>query len=140
MDRYAQLHRDILQGRRPPRYSIFRQDRNGLTDRLVSSVSVFLHALLTDRAFLLDWSGRSSLWEAYRSSYIDWRYNTDSPPDKDAAPGSVLLLDFMGENRQGDHRGPEHAVYYNWFTDTQLQDVGSNATYLIWSVNRCAAF
>ncbi|WIA14793.1 hypothetical protein OEZ85_003277 [Tetradesmus obliquus] len=136
MQQYAQLHRDILQGRKPARYSIFRQDRNGLTDRLVSSVSVFLHALLTDRAFLFDWSGRGNLWDAYRSSYIDWQYDKANPPEKDAAPGSVLLMDFMGQNREGDHRGPEHAVFYKWFTDTQLEDVGSNATYLLWSVNR----
>jgi hypothetical protein len=136
MDSYAQLHRDILHGRKPPRYSIFRQDKNGVTDRLVSSVSVFLHALLTDRAFLFDWSGQHKLWDAYRSSFIDWQYNRANPPDKDLPADQVLLLDFMGANGEGDHRGPEHAVYYKWFTESQLQDVGGTATALIWRVNR----
>jgi hypothetical protein len=136
MERYAQLHRDILQGRRPPRYSIFRQDNNGLTDRLVSSVSVFLHALLTDRAFLFDWSGQHHLWDAYRSSYIDWQYDKGHPPERDLPAEQVLLLDFMGADQQGDHRSAAHAVFYKWFTDTALEEVGSNATALVWSVNR----
>jgi hypothetical protein len=96
MEAYAQLHRDILQGRRPPRCSIFRQDKNGLTDRLVSSVSVFLHALLTDRAFVFDWSGQHNLWDAFRSSYIDWRYDKGSPVEQNVPAEQVLLLDFMG--------------------------------------------
>ncbi|WIA19524.1 hypothetical protein OEZ85_004133 [Tetradesmus obliquus] len=136
MESCSALHRDVLTGRRPPRFSIFRQPHNGLTDRLVSSVSVFLHALLTDRAFLFDWSGQHSLWDALRSSFIDWRYDRDSPPERGVPAEQQLLLDFMGANGQGDHRGPEHAVFYKWFTDTQLQDVGSNASVLIWSVNR----
>jgi len=129
---------NILQGRRPPRYSIFRQDRNGLTDRLISAVTVFLHALLTDRAFLMDWDGQHCLWDAYRSNHIDWRYDKERALEKDAPPGQVLLLDFMGEDRQGAHAGPEHAVFNSWFTKTQLEDVGSNATHLIWTVNRYA--
>jgi hypothetical protein len=99
-------------------------------------VSVFLHALLTDRAFLFDWSGQHNLWDAYRSSYIDWQYDKGNPPERHLPAEQVLLFDFMGSNGQGDHRGPEHAVYHQWFTDTQLEDVGSNATALIWSVNR----
>uniref|UniRef100_A0A383WNA6 Uncharacterized protein n=1 Tax=Tetradesmus obliquus TaxID=3088 RepID=A0A383WNA6_TETOB len=136
MEPYAALHREILQGRRPPRYSVFTKDSAGLTDRLISSISVFLHALLTDRAFLFDWQGQHNLWDAYRSSYIDWRYDKHNPPEKHATSGQLLLLDFMGADRQGRHTGPEHAVFFKWFNDTQLEDVGSNASYLVWSVNR----
>jgi hypothetical protein len=92
MQPYAQLHRDILQGRRPPRYSIFRQDKNGLTDRLVSSVSVFLHALLTERSFLFDWSGQHNLWDAYRSSFIDWQYDKGNPSERGLPAGQVCCL------------------------------------------------
>ncbi|WIA23241.1 hypothetical protein OEZ85_000012 [Tetradesmus obliquus] len=87
-------------------------------------------------AFLFDWSGQHNLWDAYRSSYIDWRYDKDNPPEKNATSGQLLLLDFMGADRQGRHTGPEHAVFFKWFNDTQLEDIGSNASYLIWSVNR----
>lgn len=48
-------HREILQGKRPPRYSIYRSTQSGLTDRIMSGMSTFLHALLTDRAWLYDW-------------------------------------------------------------------------------------
>uniref|UniRef100_A0A383WMW8 Fucosyltransferase n=1 Tax=Tetradesmus obliquus TaxID=3088 RepID=A0A383WMW8_TETOB len=134
MQPYAALHRDILQGRRPARYSIFRQDQNGLTDRLISSISVFLHALLTDRAFLFDWHGKHSLWDAYRSSYIDWRYDKHNPPEKHATSGQLLLLDINNLHGQKDHT-KLHATYNKWFSDMQLEDVGANATVLIWTVN-----
>ena len=50
-DKYIQLHKDILSGRKPPRYAISVPAPAGLSDRLVGAVSVFYYALLTDRAF-----------------------------------------------------------------------------------------
>lgn len=51
---YAALHRDILAGRAAQRYAVFRSRdawRNGLADRVASSVTIMLYALLTGRAF-----------------------------------------------------------------------------------------
>ncbi len=98
-ERYTQLHKDILQGKAPQRFTVMRSKQefgNGLADRLATSVTIFLYALLTDRAFLYDWDpppdarevalqqevyGRymffeppTHLWTALRSDFIDWRY------------------------------------------------------------------
>jgi hypothetical protein len=50
-DGYIELHKDILSGKKPPRYAISVPDPAGLSDRLVGAVSVFYYALLTNRAF-----------------------------------------------------------------------------------------
>ncbi len=48
---YSQLHKSILSGEQPGRYAISVPAPAGLSDRLVGLVTVFLYALLTDRAF-----------------------------------------------------------------------------------------
>ena len=50
-DGYVELHKDILSGKKPPRYAISVPAPAGLSDRLVGAVSVFYYALLTNRAF-----------------------------------------------------------------------------------------
>ena len=48
---YSKLHRSIVSGELPGRYAISVPAPAGLSDRLVGLVTVFLYALLTDRAF-----------------------------------------------------------------------------------------
>ena len=48
---YIELHKDVLSGRKPPRYAISVPAPAGLSDRPVGAVSVFYNALLTNRAF-----------------------------------------------------------------------------------------
>lgn len=49
---YQQLHADILAGRAPQRYVVVG-GISGIADGLVGAMTAFLHALLTDRAFLM---------------------------------------------------------------------------------------
>lgn len=61
VEKYAGLHKAILEGKAPQRYAIMRSNHefsNGLADRLACSVTIFLYALLTERAFLYDWAVR----------------------------------------------------------------------------------
>ncbi len=51
-DAYSALHQDILRGRAPQRFAVARGfSSSGLADTLIGAVTVFLFALLTDRAF-----------------------------------------------------------------------------------------
>ena len=50
-DSYSKLHRSLLSGKKPSRYAISIPAPAGLSDRLLGTVTVFLYALLTDRAF-----------------------------------------------------------------------------------------
>lgn len=87
MQAYVQLHSDILTGKLPPHYAIMMSESSGLGDRLTSSIAIALYAILTKRAFLYDWRGKHNLWNAYRSSYVDWRYK-----GQDKALGSSQVL------------------------------------------------
>ena len=73
--RYAALHADIVAGRRPPKFLVYRcanrhagpgrtsafRGCGGLGNRLRGLASAFVLALLTDRAFLIDWESPDSL-------------------------------------------------------------------------------
>lgn len=48
---YSKLHKSIISGQQPGRYAISVPAPAGLSDRLVGLVTVFLYALLTNRAF-----------------------------------------------------------------------------------------
>ena len=48
---YSKLHRSILSSEQPGRYAVAVAAHTGLSDRLVGLVTVFMYALLTDRAF-----------------------------------------------------------------------------------------
>ena len=57
---YLKLHTSIVSGEQPGRYAISVPAPAGLGDRLVGLVTVFLYALLTDRAFQI--AGRPPRW------------------------------------------------------------------------------
>ena len=48
---YSKMHRSIVSGEQPGQYAISVPAPAGLSDRLVGLVTVFLYALLTNRAF-----------------------------------------------------------------------------------------
>lgn len=51
-NRYTQLHKDIMSGKKKPRYLISIAPPQGLADRLGGLITHFIMALLTNRAFL----------------------------------------------------------------------------------------
>ncbi|PNH12341.1 hypothetical protein TSOC_000751 [Tetrabaena socialis] len=69
----------------PARYAVFMSVASGLADRLTNSLSVFLYALLTDRAFEHVWYGKHQLWESYSSPWVDWR-----APPRDLTRGHTM--------------------------------------------------
>lgn len=76
---YRDLHGAMLRGEQPPRFSVMVSESNGLGDRLSATVTIFLTALLQNRAFLYRWGqkdvkGVHELWATLRSPWIDWRY------------------------------------------------------------------
>ena len=61
-EKYSNLHRSVVSGEQPGNYAISVPAPAGLSDRLAGLVTVFLYALLTDRAFQI--AGRS-LWGTF---------------------------------------------------------------------------
>ena len=86
-------------------------------------MTIFLYALLTDRAFLYDWSPppmtpedkakyepwcgtvktykqQVPLWSALRSDFIDWRYKSDPPGSNE----DTLLMDYVCDKGTGEYK------------------------------------
>ena len=75
MGEYAQLHRDIRSGAKPPRYVMVRPV-GGLADSLACVGSGFYFALVTRRAFLIDETRETDRFSTmYRSPYVEWSSN-----------------------------------------------------------------
>jgi len=84
---YTQYMIEMLQ--QPPekqRLAVFTAKINGLCDRLTSAVTIFYFALLTKRAFKIDWHNLEPLQSAFDQPNINW---TAVPSDTDQAFGSV---------------------------------------------------
>ena len=73
------------------RITIFDAYRNGAGDRMTMTVTAFMHALLSNRAFKIKWTG-IPLSEALMPNWIDWRYNET---DDDPKHGIVDMQDYM---------------------------------------------
>lgn len=122
VESYARLHKNILAGKAPQRYSIMRSKQefgNGLADRLATSVSILLYSILTNRAFLYDWDPpppanvsmeeiqgsrvmyfepSTHLWKALRSDFIDWRY---LPVD---VGNDTILMDYNMDKNMDEYK------------------------------------
>jgi hypothetical protein len=89
---------------------------SGLTDRLIGSVTVFLHALLTDRAFLYDWRDLKNdkciiQQQLYNGTAVDSRLCYGSTPTADDQ--QWLLAQRAGGMSIGCAR--HHVSYCMWF-------------------------
>eukprot|EP00798_Chlamydomonas_sp_ICE-L_P020594 gene20594-27392_t len=118
---YALLHHKITTGKAKQRYAFMRSKNafeNGLADRISSSLSILLYAILTDRAFQYDWEGDWPLWDFLRSDHIDWQYNgADLGND-------TLLMDYVM-----DKGIPE---YHSFFWEQDPTKIGEGKHSVVW--------
>ncbi|KAL6063024.1 hypothetical protein QOT17_011820 [Balamuthia mandrillaris] len=78
MKDYVRLHEEMASGRRAPRYAVYQCSGKfcgGYGDRMTGIVSVFLYAILTDRAFMVDWTTPVDITE-FLHSPLDWRWDS----------------------------------------------------------------
>jgi hypothetical protein len=132
MANYSKLHADILAGKAPQRFAIMMSNQSGLADRLSSTITVFLYAVLTGRAFQYHWIGKHDLWKALKSDYIDWRYTAP-----EAKSGRVLNMSMYDANwDMGSKR--DKLAYLFWHTN--ITALGSDYEHVIWTSNRGATY
>jgi len=89
---YRQYASEMLQ--LPPemqRLAVFSAERSGLCDRLTSAVTIFYVALLTKRAFKIEWKNLAPLESAFDQPNINW---TTSPSDMDPTLGAVKTRQY----------------------------------------------
>ena len=78
-DRYENMHEDILESRRERRFLIYScrgrgHGCGGYGNRLNAITSLFLLAVLTDRAFMIDWSSGIAMELFWKPKNINWNY------------------------------------------------------------------
>lgn len=80
-EEYTQLHDDILNNRKPPKYLIYSCGGNkygcgGYGNRLGAITSLFYVAVITGRAFLIDWNSTVPITDYLQPKNIQWNYPT----------------------------------------------------------------
>lgn len=111
-DGYTALHQRILTGKAPARYAVARGiASSGLADTLIGTITVFLFALLTDRAFQV-WHPELRLEDAYSQPSVNW---THAPADE----GSTVrwMLTPLGASEQPKYFTADEMA---WFDATVL--------------------
>ena len=78
-EKYKRLHTDILQKRRPSKFLVYscagrKYGCGGYGNRLNAIASLFLLAVLTDRAFIIDWRSTISMDTFWEPKHIDWNF------------------------------------------------------------------
>lgn len=76
---YIKLHDDILNKRRPPKYLVYfcggkKYGCGGYGNRLGAITSLFYLAVLTGRAFLIDWNTTAPIGDYLQPKNIQWNF------------------------------------------------------------------
>lgn len=120
-EEYMKLHREILSGRRPPRYLIAVLPETGLADQLFGIISLFFWALLTGRAFQITagYQQISPLETAFDAPFINWTRSAGDP--------KVLTEHLYAKFKGKREYPPTHALLPN------ISDYGSLFLVNIWN-------
>ena len=79
-DEYARLHEDILRSKKPRRFLVYLCGGDGYGcggygNRILSISTLFFLAVLTQRAFLIDWNYNLSLEDYLQPKHVRWNYS-----------------------------------------------------------------
>ncbi|GFR51190.1 hypothetical protein Agub_g13533 [Astrephomene gubernaculifera] len=133
------------------RYTVMRSSESGLGDRLGCSLTVFLHALLSNRAFEYEWYGHHVLWDSYQSFWIDWRVPPESADEgviMRAEDGTVLPVVTENHFWKDPNRSRQISNFYlsgyqlaerhlmtQLFTSGDISTYGDDKDVVIWKLN-----
>ena len=109
---YIERHRAILNGTLPPRYLVSVSVEAGLADRLTGTITEFMFALLTGRAFQIITYGTLPRFEAaFLAPHINW----SRPCDNDTLIAN-LKYTYRGQREYQGNRsyGPEVDTKLYW--------------------------
>ena len=123
---YQQLHEEILSGRREPRYLVYscpgyRQGCCGYGNRLRALASVFYLAVLTGRAFIIDWLLPEPIDRHLLPKGIRWN---DTEPI-DMCSGPEFRRHYWGSTKSEIRQAQgwilqDSSSFARWFTGTNL--------------------
>ncbi|XP_032238798.2 uncharacterized protein LOC116618796 isoform X1 [Nematostella vectensis] len=125
-EEYAQLHKDILEGRKPPRFLVFYcggvdHGCGGYGNRIGGITSLLYLAVLTERAFIIHWHSSVSLENYFLPRSIRWNLSIEKLRDfKKRAHfwGRGNHVDVNGESQEDP--GLNAKDFQRWIQDTDL--------------------
>lgn len=115
-----------MSSEQPPSYLIYTTGLGfppliqGIPQAMKGIATVFLLALLTDRAFILDWRSPSGFDRVFVPRYIDWRYNVhfkDDEEDYDSIPRHVHEIGTTNWNKAWNS-----SAFFEFYTETDFND------------------
>lgn len=126
-ERYARLHRNILDFKQEERYLAYtcpgtQQGCCGYGNRLRAVVSIFYLAILTDRAFLIDWLVPEPMENHLLPYQIQWNYSTPL----DVCKTELEIRNHYWGTASAEKKRAEGWIiqdshhFKNWFTGTNL--------------------
>lgn len=127
MAQYTKLHADVQSGRLPPRYLVSVAVEAGLADRLAGLMTLFWHAVLTNRAISTVAYGDVPSFQAMCDApFIDWTSRPDNLPDEAIEP---LKLTYKGQRGYpGQNRSLPATLDPNTYQMLYLINGGQNLT------------
>lgn len=135
-EKYQELHEDIISGRREERYLVYscpgyRQGCCGYGNRLRALASVFYLAILTGRAFLVDWQIPEPIDRHLVPKGIRWNYSEPL----DLCTGPEFRRHYWGTTKSEVRQAQgwiiqDSQTFAKWFTSTNF------STYFEWPVER----
>ncbi|GAA6005249.1 hypothetical protein JCM10207_002913 [Rhodosporidiobolus poonsookiae] len=143
-DEYAEMHADMLSGKREPYVLEFFCHAGGwcggFADRMLGIITTFLYAIVSKRAFALTWEQPTAPDLVFDSPYIDWsRPFNESSTTPERFPYSNDTFFETAHSIQA-HDWPV------WEVDTFFPEfeenfgAGKNASWLQMDINRGVAF
>ncbi|BDA45840.1 hypothetical protein COCOBI_07-6270 [Coccomyxa sp. Obi] len=130
-EQYARLHGAILQSEpSKQRFAVVELYRNGLGDRLTSAVAIFYYALLSGRAFRIDWRGVQGvpLTSALDKPNVDWEAGPgDVPPGEE---GTKRVDWFL---HHGHH--PPDSPPFQFFGEEDIRLQWRDTRTMVFSIN-----
>ncbi|CAL8469091.1 g8632 [Coccomyxa elongata] len=130
-EQYTLLHATILQSKpAKQRLAIVELHKNGLGDRLTSAITIFYFALLSGRAFRIDWKGASNdvaLTSALEKPNVDWEFKAG---DLEGQEGTQRVNWF-----QKDGYWPQHTEPFDAFGGNDLALMWREARAVVFAIN-----
>lgn len=125
-EEYMKLHDDILNNRRPPKYLVYfcggkKYGCGGYGNRLGAITSLFYLAVITGRAFLIDWKSTVPIAEYLQPKNIQWNFPISKLHHLKANYHYWGKGDHQLVNRDSQRSSDKFSLFRDWLEGTDLE-------------------
>lgn len=123
---YIKLHDDILNNRRPPKYLVYfcggrKYGCGGYGNRLGAITSLFYLAVITGRAFLIDWNSTVPIAEYLQPKNIRWNFPISKLRHLKTNYHYWGRGDHQLINRDSQRSSDKFSLFRDWVEGTDLE-------------------